>query len=398
MPPFRQHFPSSYGLACYELDVSYQLYERKTTIHGFFHKCNERDETWFWNMFAKPVEGAVQRQQLFGGRRLGRARSSLERLPTELIDHIIDSLVDEYSIPWKTRHDVLALGLSSLYLYPIVVAYIQRGQAQQRPASFFAMKKVGFYDVSCTKSMRELYHIQNRSPFEGRVSSYCFPSLPDQQWSQSIAEIRKNWNVLNERQWVQLENDVSNMHLYPQDRVWVLRNFTTRQIVRSDALTPPAGIVPKEAVLAKATPKQNWVQRLLKVSETFRGSAADESPSFSEHLAPTLAQVFLIRVVRASVDTMLPSDLKLNFQHGIWAGHAFDVVTLDEDAADTEGQWADVSALAAADVGHLRWCVGQAEIAKTWPEHEEKFWDDIIWRGRQKWRHDAEGALRDVAS
>lgn len=392
MFPRPEVFPASYELVCTaELHESYAFYGPKTSFYDFFHNSSEKDETWFWNMFARPVEGAVRNQQLWNGHTLWRDRSLLERLPTELIDHILDSLVDQYDIPWKTRHDILALALSSKILYPLVLAHIHRSQAKQQPPSSFARKPVSY----TTKGFDS--HMGN----DHITEIHRFPSQSDQEWYQSIAEVREKWNVLDEKrwgEWTKLEQDVSRMYMYPQDRVWVLRNFTTRQIVRSDMLMPPSNIVPVEARLVNAKPKKGMFRRLKNKLTTRHRSV---SPTPNLHLAPTLPQVFLIRAVCADTRSVLASESKFHFHEGVWNGHAFDVVTLEQHARDISAstvEWTDVSASAAADVGHLRWCVGQAEIAKTWPEYEEQLWEAVISRDRQKWRLQPEKALRELAS
>lgn len=394
VPP--QVFPSSYNLVCPELDESYPLYGHTTSIHEFFYKCNKKDETWFWNMFARPAEGVVRTQQLWCGHVLGRHRSLLEQLPTELIDHILDSLVDEYDIPWKTRHDILALGLSSVFLYPLVLAYIHRSQAKQQPASSFAGKSVGFYTEESAENVSWTSLSGNQSRLHGPPRTTRFPTQPDQMWFQSIAEVREKWNVLDDQQWGQLEEDISKMYLYPQDRVWVLRNFTTRQVVRSDALTPPAGTIPTEAMPAKAKSMKDKFRHLKDKLITRHDTVPGYSPLTPQ--APTLAQVFLVQTARADPsNSILDSEKVLHFQHGAWAGHAFDVVTFEQYTRDVEAiimRWTNISAFVAADVGHLRWCVGQAEIAKSWPEYEEQFWRDIIHRDRQQWRWLPDTAIR----
>jgi hypothetical protein len=154
-------------------------------------------------------------------------------------------------------------------------------------------------------------------------------------WFQSIAEVREKWNILNDQQWGQLEEDVSKMYLYPQDRVWVLRNFTTRQIVRSGALTPPAGTIPSEAIPPKANSMKDKFQRLRDKLITRHDTVPEYSPLSLQ--APTLAQVFLVQTARAdSSDSILDFEKKFHFQHGAWAGHAFDVVTLEQYTRDVE--------------------------------------------------------------
>jgi hypothetical protein len=174
VPP--QVFLSSCNLVCSELDESHPLYGYKSSIHDFFYKCNWKDETWFWNIFARPVEGVVRNQQLCSGHMLSGDRSPLERLPLELFDHILDSLVDEYDIPWKTRHDMLALVLSSVVLGPLVLAYIHRSQAKEQPPSSFAGKNVSFYTEKYSENVSWTNLSGHHSRLHGPPRTNRFPS------------------------------------------------------------------------------------------------------------------------------------------------------------------------------------------------------------------------------
>jgi hypothetical protein len=42
-----------------------------------------------------------------------------------------------------------------------------------------------------------------------------------------------------------IEKDISQTYLYPQDKVWVLRNLTTRQFISSDQLQGPDDAKPE---------------------------------------------------------------------------------------------------------------------------------------------------------
>lgn len=391
-------FPRDHLLVYPETLQTQHLGQYACTIHGFFEKPKFGNETWFWNSFAKPIENANRVQHFYSRVRIDKDLSPLERLPSELIEQVLNELVDTYDIPWMTRRIVLALGLSSRLLYPTVLAHIHRDHTSRLTLPW-AGKNVGHHGgfSHCTSSQVLAYKQERSFKYRQRLGTWTWTLAtmqPETEWYEAVDGVKRSWTLWKEKDWQNIKKDVSQMYMYPQDRVWVLRNLTTRQCVRSDNLIPPASIVPHdEKTVPKATrPKQ----KLMKLWKSLTTRSKDKDVDMNKHDAReplTLPQIFLILTTYSHTNNLPPFEKKFQFHDGPWTAHSFDVVTL-EDHLDTPTDlpWTDISAAVVADIGHLRWCVRQAEIARTWTESEAAYLDDVISKGRKEWRrwiHDA---------
>ena len=393
-------FPDCYLLVSHETNEAQHLRQYNCTLHDFFKTPEPEDEIWFWNSFAEPVKEVSRTQRLYADFHVSNMLSPLERLPVELIEHILDSLIDAYDIPWKRRHTVLALGLSSPVLYSVILAYIHRDHARRITTSWTG-KRVGFHGEYSFLSPQHMLAYSNvgssRVPLRvGNVEWQEANLQPGMEWRIAITEVRKKWKELNHKGWQDLEKDISQAYKHPQDRVWVLRNLTTRQIVRSDKLAPPASVIAPEAINAleaNVSRRVLYKDKLRSLWRNFRGSSKPRV------LAPlSLAQILLVLTADTDAQNIPRLEKKFEFQHGVWASHTFDVVTLDEHVHSltmSDERWTNVSAPVTADVGHLRWCIQQAELARTWPTLEKLFWDDVIKRGRREWRWRPDGDAHD---
>lgn len=383
-------FPDQYVLYAPNTMEAHHFEQYTCALHNFFNTPDQEDEMWFWNGFATPIVDARRHQQFRRDVDVRGEVSPLERLPTELVDHVLDSFVDAYDIPWKTKQDMLALGLSSRILYPVVLSRIHREQNHRR-TSPWAGKRIGFYAAG---AKMPLAHTDGQYTYwdflypSKAMSSWSWKKSvlqPGMEWRRAISEVRVKWNGFLETDWQNIQIDISQAYRFPQDRIWVLRNLTTRQIVRSDALVPPDSVVPAEAIVSPELSYKNRFRDLW--HKLTAGSKSDNDMPELEPLS--LAQILLVLTVYADSDDVPRLERKFYFQKGIWSTHAFDVVTLDnhiESLAMSKTQWTDVSASVVADVGNLRWCVQRAETARTWPEHEAQFWDGVIMRARREWR------------
>lgn len=114
----------------------------------------------------------------------------------------------------------------------------------------------------------------------------------------------------------------------PSDREWVLRNLTTREFVRSGAL-----VYNERAVSGP------WMAR----------------PGFGE--------VLVSRICRSPN----PSGCIMELQRGIWAGHRFDITTMDRfpDHARPEQGWKDVGEEVAEEVATI-W---EQRFGREWRYH-----------------------------
>ncbi|RFU74581.1 f-box domain containing [Trichoderma arundinaceum] len=108
---------------------------------------------------------------------------------------------------------------------------------------------------------------------------------------------------------------------FPEDEPWILRNLTTKEFVRSEAIA-------------------------LK-PEFIRGPNI-EALGFGE--------VLLARICWSS--TPSPSFPTTNICRGVWAGHRFDITTASSHRCETKGvEWKDVSEEAVGDVANVWSCL-----------------------------------------
>lgn len=374
------HFPNSYFLLCPELHQVQHLKQFRCNGVEFFKQNNE---TWFWNTFVKSNLD-IQRVQTFHPRARSDGKlSALERLPSELIEEILDQLLDNGNWRMDNMENVLALGLSSSRLWPIVLRRIHRDY--QRAVAFnWAGKNVGYHGAYSrfTKAQVQNYGVEDSMFMHLPLEYWCWNhSLPqlENEWRDKATAIRSVWNELSESEWDRVDQDLSQEYKYPKDRVWVLRNLTTKQFVRSDKLQPPKGAIPD--IKSNKVPISNR-SKIAKLWNTMKiwGKTRQECNHDEEPL--TLAQVFLVLTCYVNKIGIPFLERIFNFQQGPWIGHAFELVTIEDHVADSEPRtikgknvvgscnemdeiqtkpWVDVSELAAADVGSLRWSLRQSE-------------------------------------
>jgi hypothetical protein len=78
-------FARNYILVCPELNQAQKLIQYQCRLDTFL---DQKSEAWFYNTFAKPVNGVEHVQRFYppkGG--------LFERLPNELVDEIFDNIV-----------------------------------------------------------------------------------------------------------------------------------------------------------------------------------------------------------------------------------------------------------------------------------------------------------------
>jgi hypothetical protein len=115
----------------------------KCRLYEFFDVPKTSIDTWFWSSFAKPIEGAKRVQHLHPRAQPSGKLFLLERLPTELVDEIIDILLANVEIV-DSKVPVLCLGLSSPVLYTKVLSRIHRDYERSSASSWIG-QKVGFH-------------------------------------------------------------------------------------------------------------------------------------------------------------------------------------------------------------------------------------------------------------
>lgn len=388
-PPFEKFdiFPLNFHFVCPNLRQVQHLGQYRGFLNDFF---SQKDETWFWKSFAEPVPDARRIQHFHPPTKPGRQLSALERLPAELIEELIDTIVDDGEPRCGTMDSLLAFGLSSACFWPIVLHRIHQDY-RRALSSTWAGQKVGYHGhySHFTVGQSQRYGIESEMSRREQVGHWSWISCdnqPEVEWRQTAATICTEFSA---RTKSQIQQDLSQAYMYPQDRIWVLRNLTTKQLVRSDKLQPPEPTIPRSKPVKEPVShrlKRHW-------KDLKQGTKRDIVPKYNNCAPLTLAQIFLVLTAYTTNFNIPFVERNLAFQQGPWVGCAFDLVTLedhlrgempvgrDSGASEDCGKpWADVSELVVADVGNLRWCVWQCHVTPRatirWKEHQP-FWDMI---------------------
>jgi hypothetical protein len=307
----------------------------------------------------------------------------LERLPTELVEMLLDVLVLDAGEGMRSNtKTVLALALSSSILYPIVLRHIHREYTRTRLS--WAGKAVGFFGAESYFSPEQLAGWNPRDVLPWNESGSgekwwvgyeSVRGTGEEVWCEAVEGVKGGWEGV---EWEDVKRDLSQAYLYEEKGkgdggtgMWVLRNLNTREVVRSDKLVPSSNIV-EDGSVAREKEKGKvrrvglWKRFREKFKRTRSGEDDDKEKKEEEqtkYLAPlTLPQIFLILTAHTSVLHWF--DENIGFTPGPWVNHAFELVTLGEHVAqsNTVGvNWEDVSTEVANDVGHLRWCVMRIE-------------------------------------
>jgi hypothetical protein len=355
-------FPSKYALVNLEDNQVQHLASPKDDLPGFF--SSERlpwlqHEWWLWMTLARPVAdvGNIQAHNPSCGTTL----SPVEKLPNELLDEVITHLSD--------KKDVLAFGLSSAILWRFVRSCVQ--QDYKRSVGMWAGKKLVF--LGKDDHLAHLYHGIPPRFITMHVMLQQTLTNVGREWADALALV-KAWNTssatnLNLRS---IEHDLSPT-MYPQDRIWVLRNLTTCEFIRSDklqpsaqqglgTLSPPPGARRKalfEGAKMASLLKQGAAAFTSKKSNKHRVSGKDPSVTDPKTTPLTFAQIFLVLACYSRVPMI---EECFEFAEGRWAGHSFDILTLEAHVAETKpSEWADVSELAVDDVANMRHWVQQLD-------------------------------------
>ena len=430
-------FPDWYQLVCPELNQAIHIGQRNDYNCDTASLFKEKNEDWFYYAFVKPLSDAQRVQHFYppGG-------DLFERLPNEILDQILDHVLpldcfdrrrglkhldwgrnpspkylDEIRNAQATLYhtaelslNFLALGLSSARIWPLVLSRIHRLYREN-----WVGRKVGFHHVKARFTSEQCQNYGIEETFETPLAS-----VDDWKWDWTWHDQDERWLALTVwkdcpsasdqqafKMWIydlknrpnDLENIKQDLMLRPKPgpysrrRVWVLRNLTTRQYVRSDQLqeepnSDPAadwGDDPRSYELLSDKMKRvgkSLTQRVLYRPSKKENKHTTESKPGEQF---TLANIFLVLTCsggnRAPSATTTPTtipedphspDKYLEFTHGPWAGCAFEVITLDEhiltqqqqlqpspesNAQQPNNVWVDVSKEVVADIANLRFCM-----------------------------------------
>ncbi|KAF1973852.1 hypothetical protein BU23DRAFT_553838 [Bimuria novae-zelandiae CBS 107.79] len=367
-------FPGSYFLLCNEVDAFQCPTPSNAGLLQMFSKEPPSwigSAPWLWTTVARPVKDVHFSQSYLPKR--SNTLSPLEKLPNELLDQILAHLRED-------AHDVIAWGLSSNAIWSYVLRIIHSEQKQF--AGMWTGKEVGFYEYTPTsdEGVFQCRSVWDRRPAvtnapdflerynvdERQLSDVVKTST--QRWTEVFHTVRffsrsaaVRWKGLSEAQWNDIEHDLF-FHEHPQDRIWLLRNLTTSEFVRSDKLQPSAR-KSSEKTRPKLPSRSSTFARMLKPFAS-KSSPGKAPASLQAHGEPfdasplTFAQIFLVLTCHS--DQPSHHEVIFDFHDGRWRGHCFDMVPLDVHRLETkEADWADVSDLAVDDVANLRYWVQQ---------------------------------------
>ncbi|KAF2873641.1 hypothetical protein BDV95DRAFT_605128 [Massariosphaeria phaeospora] len=386
-------FPADYYLICPDLaQFQTQAGHTCTNLATFFPEHSQH-APWLWSTFAKPLAGAQHGQIYLHGFSTANL-SPLEQLPNEIIDYLIGLLSEN-------KQDVLAMGLSSGVLWPVVLHHVHReyqlstvswaGHSvafhgrnstcmppsfdKVRPAVTKLISTIDRYSYNPIFDPHTVYSRDHECSFKNAKSS-------EQDWL-NVVDVSKHWTGLDAADWLDIEADISQSYMFPQDRVWVLRNVTEGQFIRSDKLIPSEYIDPTRRRLPEST-------TVTKVLGLFKNSHSYGKRHVTNDILPiSFAQIVLILCCYTSNIPLVESPFA--FHTGRWAGHRLDIVTLEEHLKESSiKSWKDVSEPIVNDVGNLRWWVahlGGEFNAKNVNGHWDKVFKERdmfrTWKGDQ---------------
>ena len=406
-------FPRLYELLCPELNQRQPLTQYKCKLQELFEP---KDETWFYNTFAKTRSGADRFQNYHPP-----AGDLFERLPNEIIDEIFDYVLlhkddslnldkrKDEELHDKAEHDALgdlvSLGLSSARLWPLLLERIHRNYQTN-----WSGKKVGFHDYNLAFTAEQghnygiAYEVIGQSGrlyprWKSLIQGWTwehFSCLPDMAWRVAfIPSYRSRYSNTSDLKSMKyeieippddrekIERDLRRTNLRSTETEWVLRNLTTRQCVRSDRLQEPASAEPEWPPLPKSQEKLMTRMRRQRKAliQRMRNEATEDYvspwPFDLANLPLTLANIFLVLTCDSAevLPSYIPKDdpeKYLHFHDAPWSGCAFELMPLDDhlDAqergldptAPTNETWMDVSREVVADMANLRFCI-QKNIA-----------------------------------
>lgn len=285
----------------------------------------------------------------------------LLRLPIELLDIIFHNLDIEH---------VFILGLQSQHFWNVARKHIQAYYASScapwagegiicvgeylQPTDYpqNILSESGKKELQKGLSESEIWH--DVSTDEGSTDFISGPtnlySLADARYRQSRewdhwlgdrligrAALLKEWHRLPELRSSQIRSELRCYNLsdfYPEDQPWVLRNLTTQEYVRSEAIAIKPEYIHGPNIVVLGFGEVVWSR------------------------------------ICWSTETDCSMDYTDNIHRGIWAGHRFDITTLHRHKQGSlEGtEWKDVSEEVA------NW------IEKIWRKEFGSNWRDIIQR------------------
>jgi hypothetical protein len=277
--------------------------------------------TWdVWAMLARPL---IPPSTAYGtSRPQTHPESSLAILSTELFDTIITYLM-------PSPNDLMAFSLTTSRLWILVIRHIHKqylhlsapwaGAKLALQGSYSADLPPPFLEPSVlhliippNKRWRERRYVARR--FFRVHENFDEPVGPNSLHRDYLKAMRKfkEESGISEARWGTMEAELGYEELFPKDRVWVLRNLTTREIVTT------------ERRFRESVP----------TSDSFR-----------------LDELLLLKICWTSIPS--EGDRTLGVGRGSWSGHAFEILCMEAHEREG-GVWRDVTEEVEAEASEVR--------------------------------------------
>jgi hypothetical protein len=278
-----------------------------------------------WLLLARPIIPPVSNETQTGS--LG----AFAILSNELLNIIIDNLDD--------RSDIIALGLCCEAFWQLVKKHVERSYIEA--AAPWAGTKIVFQGMSSKDLVEPLLDgtLQDSVLYrQYLITPNPWVTVQRLYWAHkkfespiSLKDILQGWlkaaeghrgsDGISAARWDRLEKEMEYSELFPKDRSWVLRNWTTRETVSS---------------------KMNGISM---------------RRSWNERAEIKFEDVLMMKICWSSyLDDYSAMILgKLDIHRGVWAGHRFDIVTSEAHSREENlGEWRDITRAVALEILALK--------------------------------------------
>ena len=298
-----------------------------------------------WSLVARPATHTEQTAAVYQGHQVITPQPLRQDiLSTELLDMVVEQLLPD-------KKDVIAFGFTSKLHWQVVRRHIQSQYLKScAPLADTNIALQGSYSTDLLSAFTEnglAESITGRACFGDMCAARRFYSAHkgletpisahhlEKGYSQAMRVLTEDCGGSKAR-WEVMKEDLAGRQHFSQDRKRVLRNLTTRELVSI-----------KQTASTKLKTRCNS-------ASTIPGLNIDD--------------ILLMKICWTGISSAGP-DTELGINCGLWAGHRFDIVTLDDHQAEEETKWSDVTTYVTKEAKAL-----EGKI-KSWKKESED-WDE----------------------